>query len=123
MFENYHEPLLSRKRFVSRLGRTFLLVMSIIFLSMICGTLGFRIFAGDSWDSSFHHACLVLGDQQPEHYPDTAAGKIFSGVYVMYARLVFLSAVALLFLPVLHRILHKLHLDTPGTASDDSAEL
>ena len=122
MFEHRSDPLLNRLRFVMRLGRALLLTVFIFVLSVLGGTLGYRMCVGHSWSDSFHHACLVLGEHLPKEYPQTPAGKVFSGIYIMYARLVFVSVVAILILPLFHRILHKLHLDTTVAASGDAAK-
>ena len=122
MFEHRSEPLLSRRRFLGRLARVFLLMASVVALSAFVGTLGYRAIAGFEWSDAFHHACLVLGEHPHEKQLKTTPGKVFAGLYVMYARLVFFSVVAILILPVLHRILHKLHLDATVTDSNDPAE-
>ena len=40
-----------------------------------------------------------------------AAGKVFAGLYALYAGLVFIVTAALLFTPVLHRVIHRFHWD------------
>lgn len=111
MFEHRAEPLLNHVGFVWRLTRAFLLTLGIVAISVIGGTLGYRFFLDLPWADAFHHACLVLGEHSPESQPQTAWGKAFVGLFVMYSRLVFFSIVTILALPLLHRILHKLHLD------------
>lgn len=43
--------------------------------------------------------------------PVTTGGKLFAGLYALYAGLVFIVSAALLFTPVLHRVMHRLHWD------------
>ncbi len=38
-------------------------------------------------------------------------GKLFAGLYALYAGLVFLIAAGLLLAPVMHRVLHRFHWD------------
>jgi hypothetical protein len=52
---------------------------------------------------------MLLGGMGPIHSPVTDSGKVFAGLYALYAGLVFLVAAALLFAPVLHRLLHRFH--------------
>jgi hypothetical protein len=47
----------------------------------------------------------------PVESPGTSGGKLFAGLYALYAGLVFLIAAAVLFAPVLHRLLHTFHWD------------
>ena len=41
--------------------------------------------------------------------PRTDGGKVFAGLYALYAGLVFLVTAALILTPVVHRLLHKFH--------------
>jgi hypothetical protein len=53
----------------------------------------------------------------PVDVPRTDGGKIFAGIYALYAGLVFIVAAGLVFIPVLHRLLHKFHWDDAGSKS------
>jgi len=50
-----------------------------------------------------------MGGMGPVDAPQTDGGKIFAGLYALYAGLVLLVAVALLLTPLLHRMMHKFH--------------
>ncbi len=113
MFEHRSDPLLSRSQFFSRIWRALLFVVLVLAVSLIIGTCGYRVLGDMAWLESFHRACFVLSEHPVEGYPHPAAGIIFDGVYVMIIRLVFFSVLAILGAPILHRILHRLHLDTP----------
>jgi hypothetical protein len=39
-------------------------------------------------------------------------GKLFAGLYALYAGLVFIVSAALIFTPIVHRVLHKFHWDS-----------
>jgi hypothetical protein len=52
---------------------------------------------------------LLLDGMGPVDPPRTDGGKLFAGFYALYAGLVFLIMAAMLFTPVLHRLLHKFH--------------
>ena len=54
---------------------------------------------------------MLLGGMGPVDPPHSAAGKLFAGFYALYAGLVFLVTAALLFSPLLHRLLHRFHWD------------
>ena len=45
----------------------------------------------------------------PVDAPHTDGGKVFAGLYALYAGLVFLAAAGLVFAPLMHRLLHKFH--------------
>jgi len=64
-----------------------------------------------TWRDAFLNAAMLLGGMGPIHSPVTDDGKVFAGLYALFAGLVFVVAVGLLFAPVLHRLLHRFHWD------------
>ncbi|MFZ3088290.1 MAG: hypothetical protein WA123_09540, partial [Methylotenera sp.] len=62
-----------------------------------------------SWRSAFLNAAMLLGGMGPVDAPVTDGGKLFAGIYALYAGLVFLIVVGLVLAPVVHRIMHKFH--------------
>ena len=112
MFEHVTEPLLSRLQFAWRICKALSLSILVAGLSLLGGTLGYHFLVGSDWSDSFHCACLVLGNPDVAVHPETTVAKVFVGLYVMYGGLLFVSMVAILASPVLHRIIHSLHLDT-----------
>jgi len=74
------------------------------------------------WIESFLNASMLLGGMGPVDNPCTPLGKIGAGVYALFAGLVFVSAVGVMGAPWLHRMLHRLHLETgaAGTPHDRS---
>lgn len=112
MFEHRTEELLPQKAFAKRVGLAFLITMGIIVGSVLLGTGGYRWIVGVPWDEAFHHTCLILGDHDVELKAKTFGGRFFAGFFVLYARLVFVTLVAILLAPILHRILHKLQLQS-----------
>ena len=54
---------------------------------------------------------MLLGGMGPVHPPQTDSGKLFAGLYALYAGLAFIVTAALLVTPVLHRLLHRFHWD------------
>jgi hypothetical protein len=54
---------------------------------------------------------MLLGGMGPVDTQLSPAGKVFAGVYALYAGLVFIVAAGVLLAPVVHRILHSVHCD------------
>jgi len=79
-------------------------------VSLLTGMSGYHWLGKLPWDEAFHHTCLMLSGHDVQPVGETVGGHLFSGFFVLYARLVFVSLIAILLVPVLHRILHKIHL-------------
>ena len=59
-----------------------------------------------------YNAAMILGGMGPvAEMPDDRA-KIFASVYAIYSGVVLLASVGVLISPVLHRILHRFHIET-----------
>jgi hypothetical protein len=110
MFERRHQPLLPRKDFVRRVARFFLLALILIGTSWLIGILGYRILENMSWIDSILNAALILGGMGPVNELHTTAGKLFASFYALFSGVVFLASVAVLFAPLLHRVMHTYHL-------------
>ena len=110
MFEHRKQPLLARRQFIGRMARAFLATLALVGMSLLGGTLGVVYFHQMSWSEAFHRACLVLGQHDVDHVADSAGARVFAGVFVLYARLLFVSLTAILVAPAIHRMLHNLHL-------------
>ncbi len=64
-----------------------------------------------SWTDAFLNSAMLLGGMGPVNPPQTEGGKIFAGVYALYAGLIFIVTAALVFTPILHRVIHRFHWD------------
>lgn len=114
LYEHRSQPLLSRRRFAYRLWRHFLAALAIVLVSLLLGMVGYHMLARFSWIDSFLNAAMLLGGMGPVGDIPTASGKLFAGMYALYAGLVLIAASAVLLTPVLHRLLHRLHLEGGG---------
>jgi hypothetical protein len=110
MYEHRGEALLPRRLFLLRVARSGLLATGFIGGSLVIGMLGYRITEGLSWLEAFLNASMILTGMGPVDVMRTAAGKLFAGCYALFSGVAFLTAVAVLFAPVLHRVLHRFHL-------------
>jgi hypothetical protein len=111
VYESRHQAPLSRAQFVQRLLVHALMAMGLIAGSLTIGMLGYMFFEHLSWIDAFLNSSMLLGGMGPVNMPQTAAGKLFAGLYALYAGLAFIVTVALLFTPLLHRLLHRFHWD------------
>jgi len=110
-FERLKDPLLSRHQFVRRQIRY--LSFAIIFVggSLFAGICGYRYTENLSWLDSFLNAAMILGGMGPVATVQTTAGKIFAGCYALYSGLAVLAAVGIMAAPIIHRFLHRFHIE------------
>lgn len=109
--EHRVQKLISKKRFAFRLLRYNLFALLLITVSIVIGMIGYHYLAMLSWIDSFQMACLILTGMGPTDYMPTDAAKIFSSLYALYSGVSFLTISAIVFTPVIHRILHILHVE------------
>lgn len=119
MFEQRHEPLLSRPAFFWRLFSHFIIAVGIVFGSLVIGILGYRYLEGLEWIDALLNAAMILGGMGPIGEMHYTAGKLFAACYALYSGIVFLVIAGVLFAPIFHRFLHHFHLEL---AAEDQKE-
>jgi hypothetical protein len=82
----------------------------LLMVSLAVGIVGFAYFEGTSLVDGFLCSAMLLGGMGPTIAEfKTTGGKVFAGLFALYAGLVFIVTAALIFTPVVHRIMHKFH--------------
>ena len=87
------------------------MALGLFVFSLTLGIFGYRIFEGMSYVDAFVNAAMLMGGMGPVGELHTTAGKIFAGCYAMYCGLVLIIAVGIVAAPLLHRFLHRFHLE------------
>jgi hypothetical protein len=111
MYESRQQAPLARPQFVKRLLGHAAFALGLIATSLAIGMLGYMGFEDLPWIDAFLDSAMLLGGMGPVHPPQTDSGKLFAGLYALYAGLAFIVTAALLVTPVLHRLLHRFHWD------------
>jgi hypothetical protein len=111
VYETKKQPLLTRAEFIKRLLGHLAVAIALLFVSLAGGMLGYMYFEDLPWVDAFLNSAMLLGGMGPVNPPLTASGKLFAGLYALYAGLFFIVTAALLFTPVLHRVIHRFHWD------------
>ena len=115
--EHKKQKLASTPVFIARMGRYGMFALALIIFSVGIGTAGYRIFGDLPWVDSFHMACMILTGMGPVAEMQTDAAKLFSSFYALYSGVAFLSITAVFFAPVIHRLLHILHVEDEKSRS------
>ena len=97
--------------FYSRVRRGVTYALVLVAVTLAVGMLGYHEFEDISWLDSFHQSALLLSGMGPVVEMSSVAGKVFDGIYALFCGIILLAATGLLFAPVLHRILHRFHIE------------
>ena len=109
MFESRRQRPASRQAFARRLGIGLAVALAFVVVSLGAGMLGYMSLEHLAPVDAFLNAAMLLGGMGPVDAPKTSAGKIFAALYALYAGLLFLVTAALIFTPIIHRMLHTFH--------------
>jgi len=116
MFEHRTKPLLPRKVYYRRIARHAALGVAVIVVSLGIGMAGYHIFEKLPWVDAFVNAAMILSGMGPVATLQTSGGKIFAGCYALFSGLTLIAILGIIFAPVVHRALHKFHLEDEGRA-------
>ena len=116
-FERRHEPLAPPHEFRARMLRSLWLGSAIIGGSLVLGIAGYHWLGGLAWMDALVNASMILGGMGPVDEIRTRAGKLFTSAYALYSGVALLTSVGLLFAPVVHRFLHRFHLEDEDEAA------
>jgi hypothetical protein len=111
MFEHRNKHLLPRKEFYRRLAHHATLGIIVLISSLGIGMIGYHSFEKMSWVDAFVNAAMILSGMGPVATLQTDGGKIFAGCYAIYSGITLIGILGIIFAPVVHRFLHKFHLE------------
>jgi hypothetical protein len=109
VYEAKHQPLLPRPGFYRRIALHASAALGLLVLSLCAGMLGYVVTEHMPWVDAFLNTAMLLGGMGPVNPPMTTGGKLFAGVFALYAGMVFVVSAALVLTPVVHRALHHFH--------------
>ena len=109
MYEPRHAPPISRKQFLRRMLDHLVAAVTLASASLAIGMAGYAYFEDLAWRDAFLNSAMLLGGMGPVDPPCTPGGKVFAGIYALFAGLVFIITAGVVVTPVLHRLLHKFH--------------
>jgi hypothetical protein len=114
MYEHHKDRLLPRREFVLRLGWSIAAGGGLILFSLSLGMIGYHALAGLPWIDSFLDAAMILSGMGPVSPLHSGAAKVFAGCYAIYCGIALIATTGVILAPVIHRSLHKFHLEWDG---------
>jgi hypothetical protein len=113
-YEHLKQPLAPMPVFIRRLAANFVLVLVLIAVSLAVGMAGYHDLEGMSWIDAFANASMILSGMGPLGELHTTGAKLFAGLYALYSGLFLIIAAGIVLAPLLHRLLHGMHLADEG---------
>jgi hypothetical protein len=112
MFEHRSQSLLPVRQFVRRIIRHAIIGLALMFAALGVGMVGYHGLEGLSWLDSFLNASMILGGMGPVAELHNPGAKLFAGFYALFAGLAFITVVGIMILPITHRLMHAIHLES-----------
>jgi hypothetical protein len=111
MFERHNQPMISTKAFAVRMVSTVMIASGLVAFSLGIGMVGYHFFAGLEWLDSLLNSSMILTGMGPVSPMQASAAKVFASAYAVFSGVSFPTTIAILLTPVIHRLLHHIHLD------------
>jgi hypothetical protein len=102
--------------YLHRLAKSVGLVAVLTVIALAGGTAGYHYWGDLAWIDSLLNASMILSGMGPVGDLHTTAGKLFASGYALFSGLFFIASSAILMAPVMHRVLHRFHLETAAEA-------
>jgi hypothetical protein len=111
MFEHYTKPILPPELFIVRVLRYLGFTIFLLGVSLGIGMIGYHYINELPWLDSLLNASMILTGMGPVDPMKNDAAKWFASFYSIFSGVAFLSTVAVFLSPLVHRFLHRHHLD------------
>jgi hypothetical protein len=111
MFEHRRDPLAPTRMFARRVARHGAISGGIVLGSLAIGAAGYHGYGALPWIDALLNAAMILTGMGPVDALRTTGGKLFATAYALFSGVAFLTTVAVLYAPVIHRFLHRFHLE------------
>ena len=121
MYESFRQPLISRRDFILRVAWHTVLVSGMLVLWVAIGVLGYGLLAPMSLIDAFLNAAMIAGGMGPVDVLTNDGAKLFAGFYAIASGIIIIAGAGVILAPILHRLLHHLHLDDFGDGDGDSS--
>jgi hypothetical protein len=84
---------------------------AIVAFALAIGMVGYASLEDMSTIDAFANSAMILSGMGPLNPLHSFAGKLFAGTYAIFCGLLIFAVAGLILAPVLHRILHRFHIE------------
>lgn len=115
-----------RELFFRRLAKNGSIAIVVIGGGLVIGMIGYHWLGGLTWQEAFYYSAMILSGEGPPPDPQLSAAALsnlhlFAGTYALFSGVTYITTIGVLFAPVVHRFLHRFHLEIYGGAGEDPA--
>ena len=110
-YERRQDQLAPRSVFIKRIIASLVVALGIISVALLIGIAGYHYIAGFNWIDSLLEASMILGGMGPIKELPNDAAKIFASIYALFSGLILIALMGIILSPVVHRMMHKFHVD------------
>jgi hypothetical protein len=100
-----------KTHFYNNLLKSIALGTLFLMISLLIGVFGYHHFFNIPWLDSLVNASMILTGMGPVDRAISDGAKWFSSLYAIYSGVAFLTSVAVILSPIVHRFLHKFKID------------
>ena len=110
-YEHRADELAPRSIFIKRIVGSLGIALCVIAVALTIGISGYHWLAGFGLVDSLLEASMILGGMGPVNQLPTEGAKIFASMYALFSGLMFIGIMGVVLSPIVHRFLHKFHID------------
>ena len=110
-YERRHQKLAPLSVFAKRVVAAVGVACCVIAVVLFIGVSGYHWLAGLDWVDSLLEASMILGGMGPVNPIKTTSAKLFASAYALFSGLVFIGIMGIVLTPVVHRVMHKFHVE------------
>lgn len=111
MYERKNAPLVSTKVFGRRMALHVLAALALLAFTLLAGVAGHVYFDDMTLGTALFASTSLIGGLGFSVVPETGSGQLFASVYGILSSYVYIATSSIILAPILHRMLHKFHLD------------
>jgi len=111
MFERKHEKLAPVSVFIRRIALSLITAGVLVLAALFIGIAGYHWIAGLEWVDALLDTSMILGGMGPVSQLTSQSAKVFAAGYALFSGLIFIAVMGIVFSPIVHRMLHKFHID------------
>jgi hypothetical protein len=109
-YESRRTRPLSFRRFLLRMLKHILFAQLFVAVSLAIGMWGYEYYEHMAWRDAFVNSAMLLGGMGPMKTDGLSdGGKVFAGLYALYAGLILIILIGIMMAPLIHRIMHVFH--------------